>query len=294
MRHICVLLLLCFASAFAQETPRAEVFIGYSYLNADTNGLTSRQSANGGQFSFVANMNQWVGLETNFSGYYKSIPVTTGVNASLRDFALFFGPRLRYKFAFVHAMVGLDDLGGSVSGVSGTNGSFAGAIGGGALFKFSRYVGVEGSTDYGFSRHNLFGGGPATQNHVRAAVGIVFTFGQIGEAAASAARGQAQQPASSRPAVRSAGMPIAALGIAVVSAANNAGAQVTDVTPNSVAELAGLHPDDIINSVNGSPVKTSAELANALSGLAPATKVKVGFMVRGIWQTESTLVLGEH
>ena len=152
-------LLFCFTiPAFSQDTPLAEVFFGYSYLNADLNDIGPRQSANGGNFSFVANMNQWVGAETNFSGYYKRKSID-GVNVYLRDFALTFGPRLHYKWAFVHALFGIDDFGGSALGVSATNSSFASALGGGALFKFSKYVGLEGSGDYVLSRHDIYSAG---------------------------------------------------------------------------------------------------------------------------------------
>ncbi len=187
-------LLFCFTiPAFSQDTPLAEVFFGYSYLNADLNDIGPRQSANGGNFSFVANMNQWVGAETNFSGYYKRKSID-GVNVYLRDFALTFGPRLHYKWAFVHALFGIDDFGGSALGVSATNSSFASALGGGALFKFSKYVGLEGSGDYVLSRHNLFGGPPFTQNNFRVSAGVVFTFGHTTGTIASPT--QQRQPAT--------------------------------------------------------------------------------------------------
>jgi len=42
MRHVCILVLAfsSVAAAFAQDTPRAEVFGGYSYLHIDTQGVT--------------------------------------------------------------------------------------------------------------------------------------------------------------------------------------------------------------------------------------------------------------
>jgi hypothetical protein len=196
MRHICVFLLCCFAiPVFAQQdTPSVETFVGYSYMNADV-GL-GRHNVNGGNFSFVANLNHWAGLEANFSAYNKTvsqhqfiqisllggpinIPIT--LQGQFLDFATVFGPRLRYKWAFVHTLFGVDDFSGS--GVFGMNTSFAGALGGGALFKFSRHVGLEGSADYTFSHHNLSAifGSPFTQNNLRVNAGIVFTFGHVGK-----------------------------------------------------------------------------------------------------------------
>ena len=55
--------------------PKAEVFAGYSYLNIDTNKLTSRQSTNGWGTSVSANFNKWLAAEFDLSGYYKSYGV---------------------------------------------------------------------------------------------------------------------------------------------------------------------------------------------------------------------------
>lgn len=48
MRHVCALMFLTAFSglAFGQDS-RADLFAGYSYVNIDTNGITSRQSGNG-------------------------------------------------------------------------------------------------------------------------------------------------------------------------------------------------------------------------------------------------------
>jgi hypothetical protein len=72
---------LC-GSAFGQDVPRAEVFGGYSYLNIDTNGLSSRQSANGWEAAISGNFNNWFGVEGDVAGYYKT---TAGV--SVRDYS---------------------------------------------------------------------------------------------------------------------------------------------------------------------------------------------------------------
>jgi hypothetical protein len=178
MRQCFIVSLLCIVAglASAQDVPRGEIFAGYSYINADTSGLTSRLDMNGADFSFVENFNQRGGIETNFSTYYKYLNIG-GTGVSLRDFNILFGPRLHYKWAFVHALVGLDDFGGSALGGSSTNGAFGAAIGGGAVFKITKRIGLEGGGDYLVTRHNLLGGSAITQNHGRAIAGIVFTFG---------------------------------------------------------------------------------------------------------------------
>jgi len=296
MRYICAVALLC-GLAFAQDVPRAEIFLGYSYINADTSGLTSRLNMNGADVSFVANVNRWAGAETNFSTYYKKLN-ESGVQVSLRDFNILFGPRLHYKWAFAHALVGLDDFGGSALGGSSTNGAVGGAVGGGAIFKISNHVGLEGGGDYLFTRHNLVGGSALTQNHVRAVAGLVFTFGgsaTSAERVTPPAPGPVYTPLS-RPPQRptphatGAGIRIDALGI-MVTLGRNAGAEITDEAPNGIATLAGLHPGDVINAVDGKLVKTPMELAAELANVPAGSKVRLGYLMHGAWQTETVVLL---
>jgi S1-C subfamily serine protease len=89
-------------------------------------------------------------------------------------------------------------------------------------------------------------------------------------------------------------MQIASLGLFVVARTDNTGAQITDVAPNGVAALAGLHPDDLINAVNGQQIKTPMELAAALSGIPPGSTVRLGYLIRGQWQAETSVILGTH
>jgi len=88
-------------------------------------------------------------------------------------------------------------------------------------------------------------------------------------------------------------MLIPSLGVTVLNG-DSPGAQITDEAPNGVAAVAGLHPGDVINVVDGKPVKTPMELVAEVSSRAPGSKVKLGYMVRGQWQTETTAILGNH
>jgi hypothetical protein len=294
MRHCVAVWLFCFLAsilAFGQDVPRAEVFVGYSYINADTNGLSSRLNMNGADVSFVANFNQWAGAERNFSTYYKHLNIG-GTGVSVRDFNIVFGPRLRYKWASVHALAGLDDFGGSALGGSSTNGAFGAAIGGGVVFKISRRIGLEGGGDYLVTRHNLLLGSAVTQNHVRAIAGVVFTFGSVGASVEQVAQSTPAPARSQRIAPRAAGagVSIPALGIRAV-AGDSQGATIASEESNGVAALAGFREGDVINSVDGMPVKSPAKLAAALSELASGAKVRLGRMVHGEWQTETVIIL---
>jgi len=69
------------------------------------------------------------------------------------------------------------------------------------------------------------------------------------------------------------------------------GAEITEIAPGSIASFAGLRVGDIINAVDGIPVKTPMELESALANRAPETKVKIGYMVRGYWQAQTEITL---
>jgi membrane-associated protease RseP (regulator of RpoE activity) len=277
MRHVW-LCLFCFAfsSAFAQQdAPRAEVFGGYSYADIDTNGLTSsRQNANGWESSISGNFNKWLAAEADVAGYYKNYSAV-----SVTDYSYAAGPRFNFKPIFVHALIGGDHLRGSESGVSKSQDSLAGAFGGGVQAKISGPWSARASADYAFTRHNILGGPSVTQNNVRVSVGIVYSFGRTENAGVS--------PRHSAP---TAGMKLAALGI-MVSLGTNPGAEIIDEAPNSAASLAGIHVGDVINAVNGKPVGTPMELAAELANHSAGEKIRLGFLVRGQWQTETAIIL---
>jgi membrane-associated protease RseP (regulator of RpoE activity) len=291
MRHIVSLLCLASCLAFAQDVPRAEIFGGYSYLNIDTNGLTKRQSIPyGANLSFTGNVTPWIGAETNFAAYYKKI-----LGVDVYDYSFVFGPRIHYKWAFFHVMFGMDDLVGKGGGITASQSSPAGAIGGGGIFKLSRHIGIEGSIDYALTHHNIVGGPGVVQNNCRSALGVVFTFGSAGASAGPASPRPTQVPArATRPAptprATGAGMKIDVLGI-MVRLGQSQGAEITDVAPNGVATLAGLHPGDVINSVDGKAVKTPMELAAELSGRTAGDKVRIGYLIHGQWQSETVVIL---
>jgi len=266
--------------------------------------------------AFQANVTHLFGIKADFTGNYGT-PITlssqaqsllsqlgiTGLPPKAKSYSYLFGPVVfqdvgRYK-PFAHALFGANNVSTNLSGVKvgglGIPGftvsdtAFAMAFGGGVDVKLTDQISLRaGQVDYLFTKHDFSGGikGIAThQNNFRASVGVVFRFGV-----------RPSQPAQPVPhkVPSTASVAIPALGVSVASGANNTGARITEVAPNSVAESAGLRPDDIINSVNGVQIQTPLDLVNALSGAAPGTKVKVGYMIRGEWQTEKPVILGSH
>lgn len=316
MRHTyAVVFFLVLISSFSfSQNSRADLYGGYSYVNIDTNGLTSRQGANGWQAAVSVNFNKWVAVEGDVSGYYKTYTVSltssstdctffgacySTATAKVTDYSYAAGPRINFKPVFIHALFGGDHLTGtaSVSGVSGnlsaSQDGLAGLAGGGVQFRVSGPWSVRASADYVFTRHNIFGGPSITQNNFRAGAGIVYSIGARHESERLARLAdQSSVPVNpQRQALRGgAGMRIA-LGVKV-AAGRNTGAEITDEAPTGVAAMTGLHLGDVINVVDGKPVNTPMELATELSNRSAGDKVRLGYMLNGAWQMEAVVLLG--
>jgi len=65
-------IVFCTSSVWCRDVPKAEVFAGYSYLNLDTNQLTSRQSANGWESSVSGNFNKWLAADLKGGAFRRS------------------------------------------------------------------------------------------------------------------------------------------------------------------------------------------------------------------------------
>jgi S1-C subfamily serine protease len=170
-----------------------------------------------------------------------------------------------------------------------SNTALAMAFGGGVDVKIARHFAVRGQADYLYTGHDftdLIPNIAAHQNNVRASAGIVYSFG-------GAERVSTAAPRQSVPRASGAGTLIPSLG-ATVAIGSNPGAEITDEAPNGVAALAGLHPGDVINAVDGKPVKTPIELAAELANRPAGDKVKISFLIRGLWQKDTVLLLGNH
>jgi Outer membrane protein beta-barrel domain/PDZ domain len=274
-----VLCLACCSSAFGQEGPRVEVFGGYSYLNVDTNGLSSRQSANGWEASVNGNFNRIFSIEGSVSGYYKNI---LGIN--VRDYSYVGGPRFNYRTAqatvFAHALIGGDHLSGNYSGFSvGSQDGFAAAFGGGVQWNVAPRWAVRGSADYVLTRHDILAAQSYTQNNFRASVGVVYMFG-FRESGPRPPRREHEHAAA--PACSNASE--AAL-LGVVGCGTSAGFTVSSVHFGSPAAAAGIAPGDVIISIDGRPVRDAREIEAAIAANAVGT-VRVSYMLKGNWLAE--------
>jgi PDZ domain len=309
MRYAACALLFCFlvsSFSFCQDS-KADLFAGYSYLNIDTNGLTSRQGANGGEASISGNFNKWFAAEADVSGYYKNYNIDLAslglgtLNAKVTDYSYAAGPRINLRPIFIHVLFGGDHLTGSALGFSKSQDSLAGLAGGGVQLKVLGPWSVRASADYVFTRHNIFGGPSVTQNNYRASVGIVYSFGakhaseRQPRAAPVNAKPTHTEPVNTKQgrgprAAAGSGMNISVLEV-MVTLGRSQGAEITDEAPNGAAALAGIHVGDVINAVDGKPIRNPMELAAELSNKSAGDKIKLGYMIRGAWQTETTVIL---
>jgi membrane-associated protease RseP (regulator of RpoE activity) len=269
----------------SQDFPKAEIFGGYSYLNVDTNELTSRQNAHGWQTAVSGNFNKWLAAEFDISGYYKnytlSISALEPLPIKFRDYSYLAGPRLNFRPFFVHALLGGDHLSASALGSGASQDGFAGAFGGGVIIPIKGHIGFRFSADYVFSRHNVTGGPSVTQNNMRASAGIVFTFGGRTQETAAIeipkdATGVKDKDSRNRTNTRS--QETKALG--VVGYPTAAGFEVVSVTPASVASRLYLRPGDVIVRVNDAPASDASAIDAAVQ--AGEGKVRVNGLTRTI------------
>ena len=285
---VCAIVCAISSTLSAQDYDKAEVHGGYSYLNIDTNGLTSRQSANGWEGGASGNFNRWFGVEFSVSGYYKTYTIPSVAELKFRDYSYLAGPRVSFKPLFFHALLGGDHGTASALGASSSQDGFAGAFGGGILQKISGPWAVRVSADYVFTRHNILGGSAYTQNNYRATAGIAYTFG-------GSSKGKSSSRDDAAPSHASTALPVPALGISVITTEGNKGAEIVDITPGGVADFGGLHRGYVITSVDTKDVHTPMELAAALSGVSGKVQIGYSFKTSALgWMANvTTVVIGK-
>ncbi len=109
------LVLFCSVAAAAQQTPKVELFGGYSYLLADLNGTSV--NLDGFHVSAAENLNSWLGGVLDFSTHFGT---RAGVNVNTQS--IMYGPRIAYRksklvtpsahalFGAIRGSAGFDDI----------------------------------------------------------------------------------------------------------------------------------------------------------------------------------------
>jgi hypothetical protein len=163
-----VLILFFSVAAAAQQTPRFEVFGGYSHLFTDLND--SNFNMDGFHFSAAENLNKWLGGVADFSSDYGK---QAGLNINTQS--VMYGPRVSARqfgavVPSVHALFGVTRGSAGFLGISKADTHFSMGFGGELDIKINKYVSyrvVQG--DY-IVTHFL----NLRQDNVRVSTGLVF------------------------------------------------------------------------------------------------------------------------
>jgi outer membrane immunogenic protein len=176
---VCLLAFFSFTgAAFAQDTPKFDIFAGYSYVrdNPSTSGVPSF-NLHGGSASVAYNVNNWLGAVADFGGYHENNILGSGVDGTLSTYL--FGPRISYRkherfTPFAQALFGVAHS--SVS-FGSTDNAFAASFGGGVDVKlFHRLSWRPAQVEYLLTRFPETTTSRETQNNLRVSTGVVFHF----------------------------------------------------------------------------------------------------------------------
>src|SRR5262249_29906011 len=99
MRSIAILgaLSLFVLTAAAQDTPRAETFLGYTYMRVNSASNVPAFSANGGSGQFVLNFGKWVGAVADLGAVHNGNVGGFHLDTTLTHFL--FGPRIPLRIS---------------------------------------------------------------------------------------------------------------------------------------------------------------------------------------------------
>lgn len=165
-------LLILPVSALAQQTPKWEIYGGYSNLTSNINA--SSFNLNGFGASLTENLNSWFGGVLDFSTHYG-----TDAGFKTNDQTLMYGPVFSYRknskiVPFAHVMAGAMRGGPEYLGISKPEYEIGVMAGGGLDVKVSPRVSLRLiQVDYLMSRFSS-----ARQDNMRLSAGLVFTLGK--------------------------------------------------------------------------------------------------------------------
>lgn len=187
-------------TAAAQDVPREEVFVGYTYVRANSASNVPAFSANGGGGQFVYNFNHWLGgvadlgavhngniggnsLDTTFANFLFGPRVAIHKGRVVPYFQILWGGVYATSSTFVDVAENLNvtPVPSVISARIGTSQTaFAMTVGGGLDIRLSKHISFRPiGLDYYLTRlQNLRTLGDNNQNNLRYTAGINFTFGQ--------------------------------------------------------------------------------------------------------------------
>src|SRR5271169_514765 len=186
-------------TAFAQEYPKFEVPVGFSFVNVHPNqpAITSFNVFGGGG-AFVYNFSHLVGIKADFEGYTQGSGVKLTQdgqfvgNVSGNLFTYMFGPQIKKhsgKFQpFGQALFGaahsnlyaqIYDAQNGITSASSNNNAFAMQFGGGLDYALTPHIQLRPvEVGYLYTRFGVNGTSyTGSQNNFKYVAGVNFTFG---------------------------------------------------------------------------------------------------------------------
>ena len=193
--------LLFTMAAIAQDVPKFEVPVGFSFVNVhpDLSPVTSFNVFGGGG-GFVYNVTPWIGVKADFEGYTQGSGLKTqltnaGYNAANIQgnvFTYLFGPQIKKHsgrfqpfgqalFGAAHSNVyaNVYDSINGINSASSNNNAFAMEFGGGLDYALTPHFQIRPvEVDYLYTRFGINGTSyTGNQNNFKYFAGVNFTFG---------------------------------------------------------------------------------------------------------------------
>jgi len=164
------LVLFFSVAAAAQQTPKVEVFGGYSHFIGDVNGTSF--NLDGVHVSAAENVNSWLGGVLDFSTHFGT---SAGINVNTQS--IMYGPRFAYRKSKLvtpsaHALIGAVRGSAGFDGISMSNYRISFATGGAIDVRITDRIAFRViQADYMLTRFlNL------RQDNIRVSTGFVFRF----------------------------------------------------------------------------------------------------------------------
>jgi Outer membrane protein beta-barrel domain len=174
--------------ALAQESPRTEIFAGYSYLRLDDD-FNDDRDFNGWTVSVNQTIfKKYFGIKADVSGYQGNTMLGLTPRTDLNKFLFLIGPQLTLRKSemfqpFAHVLVGAARItvDNDTLGVNFEDTGFALAVGGGLDVKaLSSKLSVRlFQADYVLTRFDNAVGDTVNSNNFRASAGIVLRLGSV-------------------------------------------------------------------------------------------------------------------
>ena len=170
------------ATARAQETPKVDIFAGYSYLQANP-GVRGFDSfhLHGGSASVAYNAKSWLSGVADFGGYNQGNVPFTRNSGTIGTYL--FGPRVSYRHfgkitPFGQVLFGVAHANRFAFGTLNTQNGYAMTAGGGVDYQlFNRFAIRAFQTEYLLTRFSVGTVvGRQAENNLRVSTGFVFRF----------------------------------------------------------------------------------------------------------------------